>query len=200
MRGWVCHNCCWPLPTHSFLGPSPVGLATLCYCLRFETSLFVTSYNSQGYSKGIWPCLHRGKCLLKTVKVKVMLWPTVSQPVCLGVKHPLGAYDQIFITVRQLRVCWCGVLSLTRERVYQFQLLLVLASAVILGSESCRTRDHILLSQIRDSHYLEGQVPLFISHGNRVAQLYPQALGSLFISSYDSQGHGRGVRTHLHVA
>jgi hypothetical protein len=70
---------------------------------------------------------------------------------CLGVKHPSGAYDQIFITVRHLRVCWCGALSLTRERVCLLQLPLVLASAVILGSESRGTRDHILLSEIRDS-------------------------------------------------
>jgi hypothetical protein len=84
------------------------------------------------------------------VKVKVMLRPMVSRPVCLGIKHPSGAYDQIFITVRRLRVCWCGVLSLTRGRVCPLQLLLVITSAVILGSESRRSSDPIWLSQIRD--------------------------------------------------
>jgi hypothetical protein len=41
--------------------------------------------------------------------------------------------------------------DLTRGRVCCLQLLLVLASTVILGSESRGTHDHILLSQIRDS-------------------------------------------------
>jgi hypothetical protein len=47
--------------------------------------------------------------------------------------------------------------SLTRGRVYRLQLLLVLASAVILRSESHGTYDRILLFQIRDSSNLGGQ-------------------------------------------
>jgi hypothetical protein len=53
--------------------------------------------------------------------------------------------------------------SLTRGWICCLQLLLVFASAVILRSESRGTHDHILLSQIRDSPTMEGQVPVFIS-------------------------------------
>jgi hypothetical protein len=42
----------------------------------------------------------------------------------------------------------CGAPSLTRGRVCLLYMLLVLASAVFLGSESLGIRDHILLSQI----------------------------------------------------
>jgi hypothetical protein len=33
-----------------------MGLVTTIYCLRFETSLFVASYDSQGYGGGIRLC------------------------------------------------------------------------------------------------------------------------------------------------
>jgi hypothetical protein len=64
--------------------------------------------------------------------------------------------------------------SLMRGCVCSLRLLLALASAVILKSESRRIHDHILLSQIRGSSNLEGQVPVFISPRNRVARLYPR--------------------------
>jgi hypothetical protein len=89
--------------------------------------------------------------------------------------------------------------SLTRGWVCRLQLLLALASAVILRSESRLTYYHILVSQIRDSSNLEDQVPVFISPRKRVAQFYPQALGSLCVASYDSQGHGGSVRCSLHA-
>jgi hypothetical protein len=69
----------------------------------------------------------------------------------------------------------------------------------ILGSEPRGTHDRILLSQIRDSPNLEGQVPVFISPRIRVAQLYPQSLASLFVASYDTQGYGGGIRPRLHT-
>jgi hypothetical protein len=50
-----------------------------------------------------------------------MLRLAVSRPVCLGTKHSFRTYDQTFITVRQLRVCWCGAPSLTIGRVWILQ-------------------------------------------------------------------------------
>jgi hypothetical protein len=73
--------------------------------------------------------------------------------------------------------------SLSRGCVCRLQLLLTLASAVNLRSIFRGTHDHVLLTQIRDSPNLEGQVPVFISPTNTVAQLYPRALCSALHSN-----------------
>jgi hypothetical protein len=56
--GSVVYNSCWPSPAQSFSGPSPVRRVAIFYCLRFETSLFVSSYDLQAHGGGIQPRLH----------------------------------------------------------------------------------------------------------------------------------------------
>jgi hypothetical protein len=58
--GSVVYNCCWSSSAQPFSRPSPLGLTTIFYCLRFETSLFVSSYDSQVYGGGIRSLLHAG--------------------------------------------------------------------------------------------------------------------------------------------
>jgi hypothetical protein len=114
--------------------------------------------------------------------------------------NPLRVTTSNFIF--QLNACGYSpyvTFSLTRGWICRLQLLLILASAVILRFESRETHDHMMLSHFRDSPNLEGKVPVFISTRNRVARLYPQALGSLFVASYDSLGYGGGIRPRLHT-
>jgi hypothetical protein len=63
-NGSVIYSCCWPSTAQYFSGTSPVGLVTIFYCLRFETSLFVASCDSQGYGGVIRPRLHTQLILL----------------------------------------------------------------------------------------------------------------------------------------
>jgi hypothetical protein len=84
-----------------------------------------------------------------STRLSLILRPTVSRPGYLGIKHPSGAYNHIFITVRQFSLLMWA-LSLTRGWVCPLQLLLAFASAVTLGSKSRGTRVHILLTQIWD--------------------------------------------------
>jgi hypothetical protein len=87
-NGSVFFICCWPSPAQYFSGRSPLSLATIFYCLSFDTFLFVASYDSQGHGGGIRPRLHTGSQV--KVKVKVTLRLTVSQSVSLSVEPHLG--------------------------------------------------------------------------------------------------------------
>jgi hypothetical protein len=135
-----------------------------------------------------------------TTPVRVSHFMTGSLPPISSSWWPARRDDRHFFFQRNT---WCHspyvTTSLARGWVYSLQLLLVLTSSVILRSYACRTCDHILLSQIRNSPNLECQVPVFIAPRNRVAQLYLQVQGSHFIASYNSQGYGGGIRRRFHM-
>jgi hypothetical protein len=98
----------------------------------------------------------------------------------------------------------CGFLdtghSLTRGWVSNLlvQMLLSLARAVTLESNTPRKHVHILLSRFRLPQPGGSGSHIYILW-NKVAQLYSRALGSLFVASYDSQGYSGGIQTRHHT-
>jgi hypothetical protein len=137
-------------------------------------------------------------------EVEVILRPIVSRPVCLDGKHASETRDKFFflleIFFRQLWDCYFVAPSLTRGRVWNLLYNCIWALPV----QSLLGRSHAELTAIFyfliwDSPNLEGQVPVFISPRNRVTKIYPRALGSLFVASFDSQGYGGGILTRLHT-
>jgi hypothetical protein len=87
------------------------------------------------------------------------------QSVRLGTK-PLETHGhQFFFQLNSYGHSLYVTSSLTRGWICSLQLLLGLASALILRSGSRGTHNHILLSQIWDSPSLEGQVPYLYPPG-----------------------------------
>jgi hypothetical protein len=81
--------------------------------LHIKSSLHSRPYSTEPSTQLSWTAFS----VKVKVKVKVMLRPTVSWSVCLGIKHKSGAWDQMFITVWHLQACWCEALSMTRGQV-----------------------------------------------------------------------------------
>jgi hypothetical protein len=112
------------------------------------------------------------------LSLSLLLRPMVSRAVCLGIKHPSGVCDQIFFSFRnteyvwQLRSWFRGTPSLTRGRVCLLYVPLALASAVFFGPSPL------------------GLATVFYCLRFET---------SLFVASYDSQGHGGVIRPRLHM-
>jgi hypothetical protein len=141
---------------------------------RLCLNLFYNSETAVSHLNGCSPDHRQFKalmlhCLLAGVKgrVKIMLRPTVTQPVSWCQAPIWGPQDQIFITIRKFRVCWWWMLSLTRWRICRLQFLLVLTEQSFLGPKAPDPWPYFTVSA-RDSPNLEGQVPVFISPRNRV--------------------------------
>jgi hypothetical protein len=128
-------------------------------------------------------------------KFEVMLRPKVSRPISLGAKPDFGSKTRCLL-LSDSWVCRCGAPTVTRGRVFPLQLLLAHASAVILGLSPAG-----LLIIFRCLRFVTPPAwrtgPRIYTPWNRMAQLYPGALGSRFIASYDSQGYNEGIRTCL---
>jgi hypothetical protein len=125
---------------------------------------------------------------------------SVAQPILVSGSH-LELMTRFFFQSWQLRVSWYGAPSLTRGWIYStlVNCFWALPEHSLSGPSPAETMT-IFYCLIWDSPNLEGQVPKFISPRNRVAQLYPRALDSLFVASYDSQGYGGGILTRLHAS
>jgi hypothetical protein len=55
------------------------------------------------------------------------------------------------------------------------------------------------LSALRQTRNLQDKVPVFMSPSDRVAQIYPQAPGPLFVAFYDLHGCDVRILTRLHT-
>jgi hypothetical protein len=118
-------------------------------------SLFVASYYSQrnGAEHGSEP-----------ESESLYDWQFTSSKFCLGDK-PLENHDQYFFQLNNCCYSHYVTSFLARGWVCRLQLLLALASTVILRSKSRGPHYHILLSRIRDSPNPECQAPFLYLPG-----------------------------------
>jgi hypothetical protein len=114
---------------------------------------------------------------------EVTLWVTVSQSVLVSsILEGLATRYNLLSEI-------CGLVSIGRP--LWLEDASAICSAITKWFESRRTRNHTLLSHLR----LPQPGGPGSSPRNRMAQLYPRALGSLYVVSHDSQGYGGGILT-----
>jgi hypothetical protein len=114
-------------------------------------------------------------------EVEVNLQPTISRPVCLGVGLLSGAHDQIFFLSDNCRFLEVGRPLWWEDGpvIYSYNCFWALPEQSLWGPSPTELMT-IFYFLIWDSPTLKGQVPVFISPRNRVAQLYPLGTGFPF--------------------
>jgi hypothetical protein len=109
-----------------------------------------------------------------TARVPFVVWPTVSRPVCSGIKPHPGPKTKFLLLSDGCGFVDVGLRLWREDGSVVYNCCWSSPAQSFSALSPAGLDDHILLSQIRDSPNLEGQVPVFISPRNRVAQLYPR--------------------------
>jgi hypothetical protein len=139
-----------------------VSVAKRSRLMLFRETVAVYCVNHTEHKYTVWPQLE----LLNDC------WFTASPSSRQAPRDPQPAFFQLNTCFHSFYI----TSSLTRGWVCRLRLLLTLTSAVILRSECSGTHDHILLSLIRDSFNLEGQVPVLIYPRNRLIHTHHNSL------------------------
>jgi hypothetical protein len=159
-------------------------------------SIFVASYDLQGYGGGILTPSTRAWLLLE---VEVNVQPSVDQSALVSGSH-LEPMARFLFSVWWLWVAWYGAPSLMKGWFcnWLIQLRLGLARAITLGCKPLKTHDHIFLSHLwLPKHW--GPGPLIHIPQQQGGPVTPLGTGFTSVASYDSQGYGEGNVTHLHM-
>jgi hypothetical protein len=196
------------------LGVSKIPLQwySKCHCVASITKAFIlngvqtihrstSGYDWRSVGQSVSMCWCRAPSgshdQISLTIVKFILWPTFSRPVCPGVRPQSGPVTNFSfpfnfsLDSRVFVILWRPLWQEDGSAIYCCFLASPEQSLSSLSPAGLQAIFYC--PNFCDSPNLEGQIPVFISLRNKVAQLYPRALGSLFVASYDSQGYGAGL-------
>jgi hypothetical protein len=173
-------------------------------CLPWASSYAICVTNIYGIR---WGSLLR-TCLLNLVSVPFC--PLLIQTLCKVLLKQVWSYtaaDGQFASSSWSRDPICGLRSdlyycwtfVGRPPWWEDMPVIYMYSSLSLSYPSPLEPMTASYCFVWNSPNLEGRLPVFISHRNSVAQIYPRTPGSLYVASYDSQRYSGDTLTRLHT-